>query len=203
MATDPQRAQSSAGERMTVEAYFQLDYTYPNAKYEYQEGIVWLMAGGSREHDTIAFNMRTALKQQLRTGPCFVVGSDMRVKVSESSYYFPDVTVSCDVADRRRGNTLIRSPRIVVEVLSPSTEKLDRNEKMKRYQDKATIQEVLLISQFDAYIEVFRRGSGDVMSWDYATYGLGEVVAIDSLDIQISIEEIYEDIDFDEPLVEE
>jgi Uma2 family endonuclease len=118
------------------------DYRYPDLKYEYQDGAVRLMSGGSREHDTIAFNMRTALKVQMQTGPCFASGSDMRVQVSEEhNYCYPDVTVSCDVVDRRRGNKLIRSPRIVVEVLSPSIEQFDRTDKMRTYQAWPTIQD--------------------------------------------------------------
>lgn len=204
MAQDPQRAYPQSGEHMSVEEYFQLDHRYPNLKYEYQDGIVRLMSGGSREHDIIAFNMRTALKMQLQTGPCFASGSDMRVQVSEENgYYYPDVTVSCDVADRRRGNMLIRSPRIVVEVLSPSTEQFDRTDKMRTYQAWPTIQEIVLASQFAPHVEVFRRNTHSTTDWSYMAYGSGEVVLLDSLDLALSLEEIYVDIDFSEPLVEE
>lgn len=204
MAINSHRTQPCSGEHMTVEEYFQLDSTYPNVKYEYQGGAVWLMSGGSREHDAIAFAMRMALELQFQTGPCSVSGSDVRVQVSEdATYYFPDVTVSCDVADRRRGNTLIRSPRVVVEVLSPSTEKFDRTEKMKMYQSWPTIQEVVLISQFAPHVEVFRRGRHEERAWSYTLYGPGEIVVLESVDVSIPIEEIYRKIDFDEPLLGE
>src|SRR5690349_11092570 len=124
MVNYPQRAIPQTGDRMTVQEYFRLDYTIPNEKYEYQDGMIRLMAGGSKEHDDIAFNTRLALKQQFQSGPCSVQGSDMRVQVAENTYFYPDVTVSCDVADRRRGIKVIQSPRIVVEVLSPSTERV-------------------------------------------------------------------------------
>jgi Uma2 family endonuclease len=104
-----------------------------------------------------------------------VSGSDVRVQISEdNTYYFPDVTVSCDVADRRRGNTLIQSARVVGEVLSPSTEQFDRTDKMKKYQAWPTIQEIVLINQFAQHVEVFRRNKHDSASWSCTVYGPGE-----------------------------
>jgi Uma2 family endonuclease len=203
MAIDPQRAQPRTGERMSVREYFALDYAFPDAKYEYQDGQVRLMSGGTGEHDQIAHNMRVAIEQEFLTGPCFVRGSDMRVQVSETAYFFPDGTVSCDVADRRRGNKIIRSPRIVVEVLSPSTEKKDCNEKLRAYQACPTIQEIVLISQFAQHVEVFRRREEDSSEWDSMIYGPGQEVLLASVDVRIPIEEIYRKIDFDEPLPEE
>ncbi len=188
---------------MTVQEYFALDYTAPDARYEYQDGKVRLMAGGSGEHDEIAYNTRVALNQQFQTGPCFVRGSDMRVLVAEDTYFFPDVTVSCDVADRRRGNTLIRSARTVVEVLSPSTEKIDRTDKLKTYQAWSSIQEIVLVSQFSPHVEVYRRNEEEGSSWSQQMYGPGEEMMLESLDICISLDEIYQGIDFDEPLMGE
>lgn len=203
---NPQHAQPASGERMSVQEYFQLDYTAPLIRYEYQDGAVRLMAGGSAgtgEHDEIAFNMRVALSLHFQTGPCFVRGSDMRVLVADGIYYFPDVSLSCDVADRRRGTKLMRSPRIVVEVLSPSTEKFDRTDKLKAYQACPTIQEIVLISQFAPHVEVYRRSSEDAATWSYVIYGPGEEIMLESVDISIPIEEIYRNINFDEPLIEE
>lgn len=204
MTQNPQRVHPKSGEHMSVEEYFQLDYTYPNLKYEYHDGVVRLMAGGTGEHATIAINTYVALDLHFQSGPCFVRSSDMRVQVSaENDYYFPDVTISCDVADRRRGTKLIRSPRVVVEVLSPSTEKFDRTDKMQVYQACPTIQEIVLISQFAPFVEVFRRNEQDRASWSRTTYGPGEVVAFESVDVYVSMEEIYRKIDFNEPLLEE
>src|SRR6266700_4736141 len=134
MVINPQRQGPPSGTEMSVKEYFQLDYLFPNAKYEYQNGKIRLMAGGTREHDDIAFNMRAALKQQFQSGPCSVQGSDMRVQIKEDgTYFYPDVTVSCNVADRQHGNTLIESPHTVVEVLSDSTAHTDRVYKVKAY----------------------------------------------------------------------
>ncbi|TMC20256.1 MAG: Uma2 family endonuclease [Chloroflexi bacterium] len=203
MAIDPQRSLPRSGEHMSVKEYFRLDYTAPEARYEYVGGAVRLMAGGSGEHDQIAYNTRVALSQHFLSGPCFVRSSDMRVQVADDQYVFPDVTLSCDVADRRRGNKLIRSARIVVEVLSPSTEKYDRTDKLKAYQTYPTIQEIVLISQFAPHVEVYRRDEQDSKVWHHTFYGPGQMVALESVDVEISLEEIYQGIDFDEPLSEE
>jgi Uma2 family endonuclease len=200
MTTDPQRIYPRSGERKTVREYFELDYTFPNAKYEYQDGRLRMMSGGTKAHDDIAFNTRFALKQQFITGPCSVQGSDMRVQVSENTYFFPDVTVTCDVADRRPSTKIIRSPRIVVEVLSPSTEKYDRKDKLKAYQACPTIQEIVLIDQFAPHVEVFRRREEGGSEWDHGFYEEGQVVVLASVDVRIPIEEIYNGIGFDEPL---
>jgi len=203
MVNYPQHAIPQTGDHMTVQEYFQLDYTVPNEKYEYQDGMIRLMSGGSKEHDDIAFNTRLTLKQQFQSGPCSVQGSDMRVQVAENTYFYPDVTVSCDVADRQRGNKVIRSPRIVVEVLSPSTEKVDRTTKLKAYQKCATIQEIVLIDQFSPHVEVYRRDEEIETEWSRTVYEAGEEVALESVDVFIPVDEVYHNIDFNEPLVEE
>jgi Uma2 family endonuclease len=202
MTIDPQRTQPRTGECMTVREYFMLDYIFPDAKYEYQDGRVRLMSGGTKAHSDIATNMLFALRQQFLSGPCSVQHSDMRVQVLDDTYFFPDVTVTCDVADRRRDNKIIRSPRIVVEVLSPSTEKYDRNEKLRAYQACPTIQEIVLIDQFAPYVEVFRRREEESSEWDHVYYESGQEVVLASVDVSIPIEEIYSGIDFDEPLEE-
>lgn len=202
MTIDPLWIPPTSGEHMTVEEYLRLDYTVPGMKYEYQDGVIRLMAGGSKEHDDIAFNTRLALKQHFQSGPCSVQGSDMRVQVSESTYFFPDVTVTCDVADRRRGNTLIRSPRVVFEVLSPSTERIDRTEKRKVYQACPTIQEIVLINQFAPHVEIYRRDEEDDSRWHHVVYEPEQEIVLESLDVHLSFDEIYHAINFDEPLAE-
>ena len=203
MSIDPQHVRPRIGEYVTVSEYFQLDSTDPYGKYEYLDGVIRLMSGGSREHEEIAYNMRAILKQSFQSGPCFVQGSDMRVQVSASRYFYPDVTVSCDVADRKRGNNLIRSPRIVVEVLSPSTEKVDRADKLRAYQACPTIQEIVLVNQFAPYIEVYRRGREENGAWSHVFYESGQEVWLESVDVHFPLEDLYRGIDFDEPLVEE
>jgi len=206
MTTNPQRQHSSQGGPMSVEEYLQLDRNTPDARYEYLDGVARLMSGGSGEHDLIAHNVYIAFKQHFLSGPCFVRGENMQVLIGTKSsgkehYVYPDATVSCDVADRRRGNLLIRSPRLVVEVLSPSTERLDHGKKLKAYKACPTIQEIMLIDQFTQSVEVYRRDGEDDTAWSHTISGPNSTIELTSIDVYIPIDEIYEGIDFDEPLI--
>ena len=203
MTIDPQHTPPQTGERMSIKEYFMLDYTTHDAKYEYHDGTIRLMSGGSAEHAIIAGNIYMELRLQFRSGPCTVYNSDMRVQVNNDTYFFPDVTVTCDIADRRRGIKMIRSPRLVVEVLSPSTESTDRTEKLTIYKACPSIAEIVLVSQFASYVEVWRRDRDNKTEWHYTHYGSGETAEFASLDVHIPMDDIYDGINFDEPLVEE
>lgn len=116
---------------MSVEEYFQLEENNPDTRYEYLDGYAYMMSGGSANHATISGNIYAILKNLLRGGPCRAYNSDMKVRVSEKLYFHPDVTVSCDARDRGTAD-FIQSPRIVVEVLSASTEAYDRGRKLQQ-----------------------------------------------------------------------
>src|SRR5574337_447880 len=113
---------------MSVEQYFELEENNPDIRYEYQDGYVYMMSGGSANHATISGNIYAILRSLLRGSPCRVYNSDMKVRVSEKRYFHPDVTVTCDPRDRGTAD-VIQSPRLVVEGLSPSTEARDRGRK--------------------------------------------------------------------------
>lgn len=194
------------GGPMSVQEYLWLDENVPNAKYEYINDVARLLAGGSVAHDRIARNVAHFIEEQLLTGPCTAFGAEVRVLIDykasgRQSYVYPDATVSCDVADRRRDNKLIRSPRIVVEVLSPSTEAFDKGEKLEIYKNCPTIQEVVLIDQFEQQVFVYRRDEEDESSWHHTLYSSGSTVELTSIDICLSMAEIYRGIDFSEPLL--
>lgn len=208
MTINPQWQEPPPGGPMSVEEYLELDKSVLNAKYEYLDDVARLMSGGTGEHDQIAFNMRAALGLHFLSGPCFVRGSDMQVYIGikpsgKEHYVYPDATISCDVADRRRGTTMIRSPRLVVEVLSPSTEKIDRGPKLEAYKKCETIQEIVLIDQFVQAAEVYRRNGEDGTMWDHVFYGPNQGIELHCVDVYISMDEVYRGIDFDEPLVVE
>jgi Uma2 family endonuclease len=209
MSIDPQHPQSpQPGGPMPVEDYFRLDQMAANAKYEYLDGSARYLSGGSVGHDRIARNTASAIEAYFASGSCTVFGSDVQVAIGVKSngkegYVYPDATVSCDVADRRRDNKLIRSPRIVIEVLSPSTESMDHGKKLDAYKACSTIQEILLISQFAQHIEIYRRNMSDASLWSYEIYNSGSIVELVSIDVRITMAEIYQGIDFDEPLIDE
>src|SRR5579885_746013 len=200
-----------AGKAMSEEEYLELEQLSPDRKYEYINGVAYMMSGGSIEHDLLRRNIESALARQLGAGPCRVFGVDVQVRLGTKKngkphYVYPEATVSCSAADRRRGNTLIEAPRVVVEVLSPSTEGRDRGIKFKAYQQCPTIQEIVLVNQYLPYVEVWQRNENqpdNPKAWRYRHYSAGEAVELTSLTIQISMEEIYLDVAFAEEDEEE
>jgi len=188
---------------MSEAAFHELERLSPDLKYEYLNGAAYPMSGGSVAHDRITRNVSYTLDSQLRSGPCRAFGVDVQVllgmkKDGKKHYTYPDATVSCDAADRRPENTLIESPRVVVEVLSPSTEARDRGVKFKAYQGCPTIREIVLMSQFAQYVEIWQRDDQNTAAWHYRHYGPGEIVEINSIGVQIDIANMYQGLDFAE-----
>jgi Uma2 family endonuclease len=218
MATNPRRDTffppsdwPRSGRRMTVEAYHELERLSPDRKYEYIDGVAYLMSGGSIEHDRIRRNIENALDVACGAGPCTVFGPDVQVfvgikKNGRPHYFYPDTTISCDTADLQRGTTLIESPRVVVEVLSPGTETKDRVTKFRVYQEKETIQEIVLINQFAQYVEIWQRNEQDPQNpkaWLYRHYSPGETIELFSINVRINMTTVYRGIVFDDEEPEE
>lgn len=212
MATNPQHkgyersGWPARGKIMTEDEYHELERLSPDGKYEYIDGMAYMMSGGSVAHDRINRNIGYALDSQLRSSPYAVFGVDVQVLIGtkrngKPHYVYPDATVSCDRADRRPDNTLITSPHLVVEVLSPGTEVRDRGIKLKAYQQCPTIQEIVLVSQFARYVEVWQRNEREPdnpKAWSYRHYGPGDMIDFASITVQIEIGEFYRGLEFDE-----
>ncbi|MGZ3642744.1 MAG: Uma2 family endonuclease [Ktedonobacteraceae bacterium] len=178
---------------MSVEQYFELEENSPDTGYEYLDGYVYMMLGGSTNHAAISGNIYAIFRSFLRGSQCCVYNSDMKVRVSEKQYFHPDVTVSCDPYDR--GTTaVIRSPRLVVEVLSPSTEARDRGRKLQCYLACPTIEEYLLVDARSIRIEIYRK---EQKKWIYEAFEADNEVELTTLNVRFFIEDAYEDVIFD------
>ena len=179
---------------MSVEEYFDLGKKQPATRYEYLDGCVFMMAGGTANHATISGNIYATLRSLLRGGPCRAYNSDMKVRVSETRYVHPNVTVSCDSRDR--GTTdFLQLPRLVVEVLSPSTEAYDRGKKLKHYIACPSIEEYLLVDARSMRIEMYRK---EQKKWVYMAFGSDDEVELTSLDTHFPVTDAYEDVIFAE-----
>ncbi|MCG9129442.1 Uma2 family endonuclease, partial [Candidatus Poribacteria bacterium] len=124
-------------------------------KSEYRDGDIVAMPGASRQHNLITVNISSGLHIQLIDRSCEVYTNDMRVKVSDTGLYtYPDVVVVCEEPNFEDNNfdTLL-NPTVIVEVLSPSTETYDRNEKFTSYQTLESLQEYILVSQNNKVVE--------------------------------------------------
>lgn len=149
---------------------------------------------GTFNHATIKSNIQRILWGPLRGGKCRVYSSDIKVYIAKERYFHPDVTVTCDPRDRGAGD-LLQSPRLVVEVLSPSTELKDRTWKLQNYTAHPTIEEYLLVSSQALKIELYRKEHD---KWVYSAFGVNDDIDLASLGVHFSVAEAYEGIDPEE-----
>ncbi len=159
-------------------------------------GAIVAMAGASYEHNTIAANVLTALNVRLRGKGCRAVGSDQRVHVPATGLFtYPDVTVVCGKPDfhPKDPDTLL-NPRVIVEVLSGSTEAYDRGAKFAHYRSLPSLVEYILIAQNGPLVEHFQRiESGQ---WLFTVYrGEGATAALPALGCELPLAEVYEGVD--------
>lgn len=163
-----------------------------STKYEYINGEVFAMTGGTIPHNDLAVNLTTALKNHLRGKGCKVSMADAKVGVSENGpFHYPDVMVTCNELDRR-AMQVIYHPCLIVEVLSPSTEAKDRGKKFRNYRRISTLKEYVLISSEQKVIECYRLNEKGV--WELYTYTEGDEVELKSVDFRSLIDLIYEDV---------
>jgi Uma2 family endonuclease len=179
--------------RLSFEEYCQIEADSP-IKHEFQDGLVWAMAGGSREHAAIAANVLGLLAAQLRGGPCQPHTSDFRIRVAATGLAtYPDVSVICGRAELDpedpRGHTAL-NPTVLVEVLSPSTEEYDRTEKLANYQRIGSLREVVLVAQKERHIAVWRRSKKG--EWEKDEHRSGSAV-LTSIDVTLPLEDVYRD----------
>lgn len=179
---------------LTPEEYLQME-TQSDIKHEYIAGEVYAMAGATDTHVTIALNMAVLLRSHLRGSGCRVYISDMKVKIEEKNrFFYPDVMVTCEPQDREN-STYKEYPRLIIEVLSDSTEAFDRGDKFADYQTLPSLQEYVLINTKKARIECFRRTEEGL--WLLQFYKLEvEQFELASVEFTGKINEVYEQVDF-------
>lgn len=182
------------GISMTEEAFEQLISVESPYRYELIDGVVYDMTGSTPEHSVIASNVEFLLREQLgKSGPCRT-HRDQYVAIPGKPPVVPDVVLTCDRADwdkdKRLKPFMIQSPLIVVEVLSPSTERYDRTEKFARYMSCPTIEVYILVSQDEKHVEVYRHSMG----WKQERFSEGQTVKLEQLELELPVESIYEGV---------
>lgn len=177
--------------RMTAEEYLAWEPQQP-LRYEYCDGKVFAMTGGTKGHNRLALNLYSALVDKVDTAGCEINTSDVKVLLRDGqSYRYPDLIVSCDERDKSETN-FYRFPKLIVEVLSNSTETIDRDEKFQEYIQLPTLKEYVLISTKRMQVECYRRGEGRM--WLYYSYTKGEFISLETLGIEIDIETLYKNV---------
>lgn len=161
-------------------------------RHEYINGEVYAMTGASRAHGLISLNIAAQVRPRLRGTSCQLFINDMKVRLhiaGQDIFYYPDLLLTCDPNDRE--TYYCTAPCWIVEVLSDSTERIDRHEKLLAYQTISSLQAYWLVSQHQPRLEIYRRCD----QWQPNIFTGGEM-ALDALEGTLSLETIYEDVLF-------
>ncbi|HLQ10094.1 MAG TPA: Uma2 family endonuclease [Ktedonobacteraceae bacterium] len=180
---------------MSVEDYLTLDRESVDARYEYIDGYAYMMSGGTLNHSAISINVTSLLRNLLRDSSCSAYNSDARVRLSTMRYVYPDATVSCDERDRGTGD-IIHFARLIIEVLSPSTEAYDRGQKFIYYRTCPTIMEYVLVDTQRQAVDVYRRASANL--WTLHLFGPDDRVELASVNVNFPIAALYEGVTLSE-----
>lgn len=183
--------------QMTPEEYLEWEPTQED-RYEYVDGDIFAMTGGSKPHNRIALNLATALDGYLQDKGCELYMADVKVQASPTSaYHYPDLVVTCDRRDQN-SNQFVQYPCLIIEVLSPSTEAYDRGSKFARYRKLETLQEYVLIESTAIGVECFRRNAEGF--WVLHPYEAGDTVTLD-IGFSVAIDTLYRQVRFDETAI--
>lgn len=164
-----------------------------DVRHEYLAGQVHAMAGAGENHNRIAGNFFFHLRAATRGKACGVFINDMKLRIEHNDcFYYPDVLVTCDPQDTE--SFYKQFPCLVVEVLSASTEAIDRREKLSAYRALPSMRHYLLVAQSQRHVEWHCRDAHD--RWVLAVLeGTGVIdLACHGLQVRVSMDEVYEDV---------
>ena len=171
--------------------YLTLEASSP-VRHEYVAGEIFAMTGASIRHNIIAGNLYTALRTHLRGTPCRALMEGVKLYLKkERSYFYPDVMVTCEsrLLELDAQMQIVDSPTLIIEVLSPTTEGIDRREKLRAYRTLPSLKEYALVSPDECELELYRR-RGDI-AWDIITFEPGDAVEFASVELHMPIADIY------------
>lgn len=176
--------------RASVEEYLAYDLVN-EGRHEFLNGEILAMAGASDAHVVIHGNLQFLVGRHRRGGPCRPLGPDLRVFVGEAgNYLYPDLVVVCGQREYAPTNPpSLLNPKVVFEVISPSTEALDRGPKAAHYRLRASVEAYVLICSDRRSVEVQTRGADGAWSLHEATHGS---IRIGPLELELELEPLYE-----------
>ncbi|MEH2266225.1 Uma2 family endonuclease [Nostoc sp.] len=180
---------------LTPEAYLELEEK-SNIKHEYIDGQVYAMAGTTDTHNTITGNLFLLIRNHFRGSNCRVYFADIKAQLEKRNrFYYPDLIVTCDPKDRET-STYKRFPKLIIEVLSESTEGFDRGDKFNDYQTLDSLEEYVLVNSKHQRVETFRRN--DQGLWVLQTYTPEEqTFELQSINLIAPFAELYENVELE------
>ena len=163
---------------------------------EYYHGETFVMTGSSFNHNLIAANVSSFLHMALRESGCFALSADMKVQVDAKKHYtYPDIAVICGEVEFAEGrNDVVKNPVVIVEILSESTKDYDRGTKFTAYREIESLEDYILIDQYDYRVEHFhKKESGQWVLDDHKR--LEDSLAIRSVELELPLATIYDRLD--------
>ncbi len=181
--------------RFTPEQYLEMERK-AERKSEYWNGEIVAMAGGSKQHSLISVNVSGELRARLKDKPCLTYSSDLRVQVSPTRYFYPDISVVCGEPEfTGEEGDVLTNPTVLVEVLSPSTEDKDRGIKFAFYRQMETLTDYVMVSQEEARVEHYARQDNN--HWLLADLrGMDTVLHLPSIGCELPLSEVYARVAF-------
>lgn len=182
-------------EHYTEAEYFEIERT-SFGRWEYVNGKIRQMSGGTTDHGDISSNLVRVLGNALVPRGCHVYGSDVKIHTGDGINTFPDIFVICEQNRYYLGKKdIVLNPLLIVEVLSPSTENYDRNEKFEHYRTIETLTDYLLVEQDEAKVVLYTRRTD---FWEMRVIaGRDGSVFLPSVDVTLALADVYALIDFD------
>ena len=165
------------------------------AKYEYRDGAVFAMAGATDDHGQIVLNISAIIRPLLRGTKCRAYPLDMKVVTEYPGSRYPDLLVTCDDRDAKDRH-IKRHPKLIIEVVSERTASVDTGDKLDEYQTIPELEEYVLIDSRKPSVRVYRR-DGTMLKTEPAT--ISGSIELRSLGLWLSLDDIYEDVDFARP----
>ena len=181
--------------KMTADEYLAFEAASPT-KHEFVRGELFAMSGTTKAHNRLVFNLVTAFTTALRARPCGVHFQDVKLRVeAANAYFYPDVIVTCDPRDRA-DPLLVRSPTVLVDVLSERTAEYDLGEKFDDYRRLESLREYVVVDSRRQRVVVYRRAEAG--AWSIEPVPAGGTLRLPSLGLELPFAALYDDTDVPE-----
>ena len=177
--------------RMTLQAYLDWENAQ-ETRNEFVQGDIFAMTGGRRTHGRVVSNLNRRFAEALDGSPCQVFTEGMKVQVAEDTVLYPDVFVTCNAADLAT-DQIFRNPKLVIEVLSPSTQAYDRSKKFALYRRLPSLQEYILVDPETRRVEAFRLSANN--EWVLHDMSDGAVMDAASVGCQVALADVFQGVD--------
>jgi Uma2 family endonuclease len=171
---------------ITVDEYLRIESS-SDRRHEYVDGVLYAQAGASRRHNHIVVNIARRIGAVAEQVGCELIVADVKLRVTDRIFYYPDIMVVCDPTD---DDPLIASkPCLVMEVLSPGTQEIDRREKLFAYRQLPSLQQYLIIAQDELLVEWWSRA--DAAHWQMIELRGAGAIQLSCPTMELTFEDIY------------